>query len=140
MLRIFCHYILSRYAKVITKGHFETNMKHLFTFLIFSLSVSAYADVVSRDNLELTTWHPSSVDRHHAPSYNGVIRVYFKTSAPWGNTNCRQDAADIRSDDQVIISSMLAAFMANKKVKVEVNNSLPTLSDVCKVTAVFIKN
>jgi hypothetical protein len=33
---------------------------------------------------------------------------------------------------------MLAAFMADKTMKVEVDDALPKLSGVCKITAVYI--
>ena len=114
-------------------------MKYCIAVLSILFSALTQAeDVARRDNLEIKTWHPSSINRVNNPKYNGVVRLYFTESGAWGNTSCRQDAADITNEDTALISSMLSAFMANKKMKVEINASLGKIDNVCKITAAFI--
>ncbi|KAB0468683.1 hypothetical protein F7Q91_22835 [Vibrio chagasii] len=115
-------------------------MKKLIFFFTYLIATTTFAQDVIRDNLTISKWHPSSSARLHAPEYNGLTRVYFTEKGPWGSTSCRNDAADIRSEDTHILSAMLAAFMANKTVSIEVNSDLPVVNNVCKMTAAFINN
>ena len=79
-----------------------------------------------------------AVDRVHCPDCSGLTRVYVEPGL-WGNSNCRQDAADLFKEDDHIYSLLLAAWVANKTVTIEVNDSVKPLGDVCKITAIFVK-
>lgn len=113
-------------------------MKYITIAALVFFSQSSFSAPYDRSGLTIKTWHPASSNRVHSPSYNGNTRVYFDTSAAWGTSSCREDSADIPIEDAHIISSMLAAFMAGKTMKVEVNDALPKLSGVCKITAIYI--
>ncbi|EKF9488652.1 hypothetical protein ACUULL_003613 [Vibrio cholerae] len=111
--------------------------KTIFLIVLF-LSFSVEAKVGQRNDLTILQWHPSSSSRIHSPQYNGLTRVYFSEKSEWGSTSCRNDAADIKAEDTHLLSAMLAAFMSNKKVSIEVNDDLSKVDNVCKVTAAFI--
>lgn len=113
-------------------------MKYIAIFVLIFCSQSTLSAPFERGELTIRAWHPSSNNRAHAPSYNGITRVYFNTKGAWGTSNCRDDSGDIPVEDTHIISTMLAAFMAGKTMRVEVNDALPKLSGVCKITAVHI--
>ncbi|WP_104398447.1 hypothetical protein [Vibrio penaeicida] len=115
-------------------------MKKIVALATIFLASNAYSAVGQRDNLVIKTWHPSAGSRPHVVQYNGLTRVYFSTKGAWGNANCRDDSADIVKEDTHLISSMLAAFMAGKRVSVEVNDTLPRVNGVCKITAAFINS
>ncbi|KUI97860.1 hypothetical protein [Vibrio sp. MEBiC08052] len=115
-------------------------MKKIVFISILLLSFSAAAKVGQRNELTILQWHPSSTSRISNPEYNGLTRVYFFTKGAWGGTACRNDAADIKAEDTHLLSAMLAAFMAGKKVSIEVDDSLPKVDNVCKITAAFINN
>jgi hypothetical protein len=113
-------------------------MKYIVIVALFFCSQSSFSAPFHRSGLTIKTWHPASSNRVDSPSYSGNTRVYFDNSAAWGTSGCREDSADISIEDTHIISTMLAAFMAGKTMKVEVSDAIPKLSGVCKITAVFI--
>lgn len=115
------------------------SMRNVFFSCLMLFSGSCLSEVATRDNLVVKQLHPSSNNRLGAPEYNGLTRVYFEAEGDWGNTDCRKDAADVMEDDKNISSHILAAFMADKEMMVEVNDALPRVSGVCKVTAIFVK-
>jgi|GEM_PF-2382790 len=131
-----CHRLLAFSA--ISHINFGDIVKYIFVLILVLSTHVTSAAAFSRSDLVIKTWHPASTNRIHSPSYNGNTRVYFETNGAWGSSSCRVDSADIRLEDTHILSSMLAAFIAGKSMRVEVNDALPTLSEVCKITAVFI--
>ena len=110
----------------------------LVLIVVTSFSAQVYAVKADRSGLKIKTWHPSSTERSAGSSYNGVTRLYFDKTGAWGSTTCRQDAADIMFEDTHLLSSMLAAFVADKTVKVEINDDYARRDNVCKISAVFI--
>ena len=113
-------------------------MKYIAVLFLIFCSQSLLSEPFERTQLTIKTWHPASNNRVNSPSYNGNTRIYFDESSAWETSSCRGDSADISIEDTHIISTMLAAFMADKAMKVEVDDALPKLSGVCKITAVYI--
>lgn len=106
----------------------------VFTALIV-ISNLAFAAPYSRD-VTIESLHPMAVDRVHCASCSGVTRVYVN-SASWGDSNCRTDAADLAFEDTHILSILMAAWVAGKKVKIEVNDTEKPVDQVCRITAAW---
>ena len=105
--------------------------------LALVIASEALAAPINRD-VTITEIHPMSVNRTHCPACSGITRVYVNVAA-WGSSDCRQDAADLLKEDDHIYSTLLAAWLANKAVKIEVNDTVKPLDEVCKITAIWVK-
>jgi hypothetical protein len=120
------------------KGDKMKYLKLISTSIFCIYSAVALSKPVYRD-VTITSFHPMSVDRTHCPTCSGFTRVYVNKSN-WGDTNCRNDAADLHKDDEHILSLLLSAWIAGKSVKIEVNDQSIPIGGVCKITAAWISN
>ncbi|GLT19418.1 hypothetical protein GCM10007938_32000 [Vibrio zhanjiangensis] len=118
----------------------RTNITKLLGFILALLPGMAYAGHTNRD-VTITQIHPISSNRPASPNTQDTIRVYVNP-APWGDTACRQDAADLLKEDSHLLSSLLMAWTTGKSIKMEVDDrSVPTGGNdiVCQLTALYIK-
>jgi hypothetical protein len=79
-----------------------------------------------------------STSRPGAPQSQSVIRIYPATSAAWGSTSCRADAADISMDDWHLYGIAMRAWKDNVTVTITVDDTqiIDTSGDhVCRVMA-----
>jgi len=109
------------------------------TLLILLLLASSYSwsKPVDRKNLSISNIHPMAVDRTHCRKCSGITRIYVN-KGPWGDTNCREDAGDLYKEDDHILSTILFAWDSGKKIRIEVNDQVRPIDEVCKITAVYI--
>lgn len=111
-------------------------IRFLAMVVLIMVASEVFSAPVDRET-SIVKIHPMSLDRPHCPACSGITRVYVNV-APWGNSDCRQDAGDLLKEDDHIYSLLLAAWVANKSVRIEVNNSVKPLDDVCKITAIYV--
>lgn len=106
--------------------------------LVFSLLFVnlAFAQPISRQ-VEIVKFHPMAVERTHCPECSGITRLYVN-QAPWEDSDCRDDAADLLKEDTHLLSILLTAWTTGKSVSLEVNDEVKTLSGVCKITAAYV--
>ena len=78
-----------------------------------------------------------SISRPAAPQAQRVIRLFSTGTAPWGNSTCRDDSADVSMDDWHIFSVALAAWKNKTPVSVTVESTefIDTGDVVCRVIA-----
>ncbi len=113
--------------------------KLVLLVLFFTFSTAVYAKPVDRTDLTIVNVHPMALERTHCPKCSGLTRVYVNRGA-WGDTNCRTDAGDLFKEDDHILSVLLFAWATGKKVRIEVNDQVKPLDEVCKITAVYVSN
>lgn len=99
-----------------------------------------YAKHATRE-VTVTQLHPISSNRPAASSSENSTRVYVNPGA-WGDTQCREDAADLLKEDTHLLSMLLMAWTTGKKITIEIDDtSIPwgPSETVCQVTALYIK-
>ena len=72
-----------------------------------------------------------SANRAEAPATQNLVRVFVEP-APWGMSGCRDDAFDIPSDQEHMVSVVLQADLR----MVIVDDALPIVSGVCQAVLV----
>lgn len=103
---------------------------------LLGLSVVAHSAPATR-SVVITKVHPMAVNRLHCPTCSGYTRIYVQ-SAPWGNTTCRTDAADLAKEDSHLLSVLMTAWVTGKQVVIEVNDASRPIDEVCRVTAMSV--
>lgn len=101
-------------------------MRNLIIFAaIFCFSFSAHAT-----NIDSEAYHEISKLGVHTnenaltSEWNGTTVVYLSTPINWvGETQCNNTRVLIKKGDDHILSSILAAYLAKKKVKLFVNDT-----------------
>ncbi len=91
-----------------------------------------------RRTITITQLHPIAAVRPASPKHINLTRIYVN-NGKWGNTDCRQDAADLRKEDSHLMAILLAAWLNSKSITIEVDSSLRPADTVCQVTALFVK-
>ena len=105
--------------------------------LLCFISSTLLAKPISRQNLKIVNVHPMAVDRTHCAKCSGITRVYVNKGAG-GNSNCRVDAGDLYKEDDHMLSILLMAWATGKKIRIEVNDEVKPIDQVCKITALFV--
>lgn len=100
------------------------------------LSLLASAEPLWRD-VTITKIHPMSIDRPHCANCSGIIRIYVN-AGPWGNSDCRETAADLTQEDSHLLSVLLTGWTTGKNISLEVNDQSRPVDDVCRVTAASV--
>ena len=111
--------------------------KSLFAFFIFSLVGICNAAPYTRNDLTITNMHPMAMDRVHCSQCSGITRIYVN-SGSWGVSNCRADAGDLLKEDDHILAILMMGWVVGKKVRIEVDDTVKPLDEVCKITAVYV--
>ncbi|NOH22391.1 hypothetical protein [Vibrio europaeus] len=89
----------------------------------------------------VTQLHPISTKRPASPNSENSTRIYVNPGA-WGDTTCRQDAADLLKEDTHLLSILLMAWTTGKNIRIEVDDTITPWGpedNVCQVTALYIK-
>ncbi len=117
-----------------------SKLKTLLVLLLMVAPNVVYAKHASRE-VTVTQLHPISTKRPVSPNSENSTRIYVNPGA-WGDTTCRQDAADLLKEDTHLLSILLMAWTTGKKIIIEVDDtSIPwgPNETVCQVTALSIK-
>ena len=107
----------------------------LVSALLLTLQFPVYAASGSRV-VTVSKIHPIAAVRPAGGS--NLIRVYVD-AAPWGQTACRTDAADLQKDDKHLLASLFWAMSMNKQITIEVDDTLTPMDAVCQITAMFVE-
>ena len=117
-----------------------SRFKTLLVLLLLVAPSTLYAKHAIRE-VTITKLHPISSNRPATPSSEDLTRVYVNPGA-WGDTTCRQDAADLLKEDTHLLSILLMAWTTGKNIRIEVDDtSIPwgPNETVCQVTALYIR-
>lgn len=85
----------------------------LLVSLLMIVPNVVYAKHATRE-VTVTQLHPISSNRPAASSSENSTRVYVNPGA-WGDTQCREDAADLLKEDTHLLSILLIAWTTGKK-------------------------
>ena len=116
-------------------------MRHIkYAVFVVAILIAglSYAKPVDRGGLSIQRIHPMAVDRTHCASCSGITRIYVNGGA-WGDTSCRVDAGDLFKEDDHILSVLLLASATGKEIRIEVNDEVQPIDEVCKITAVYVE-
>ncbi|MDH5732001.1 MAG: hypothetical protein OEZ58_23705 [Gammaproteobacteria bacterium] len=117
-------------------------MRIITLLLLIIISISYTGNVYStekrRKDIQIVRIHPMAANRPGSPNTQDITRIYVDT-APWENSSCRQDAADLMKVDTHLLSSLLMAWSTNKKISIIVDDALTPADTVCQVVALFIE-
>jgi hypothetical protein len=89
--------------------------------------------------LKLKKIHPIASKRPAAPATQDMLRVYVN-AAFWGSTDCSQTAFDSPRSEDLLISTLLAAWAAKKTMTVYVDDTLRPMDAACQATALLVNS
>ena len=114
-------------------------IKSLGVLLIITLySITLHAGEYQRQDVTIVRLHPIADNRPAAPAYQNITRVYL-THGAWGNSTCRQDAADLLKTDTHLLSLLITGWTTNKKINIVVDDALRLGDSVCQITALYLE-
>jgi len=117
--------------------------KFALLLLVCTFSAATFAETSVRASLRITSIHPITTERPSNPDYEGMIRLYIKdknygVSTEWDTPSpCRTDAVDVYKDQQHVLDVLIVAWEKQIRVQMEVDDSLPKLDNVCRLTAAW---
>lgn len=108
------------------------------------LAVMAYGGPANaaeqiRSATQIVSITPYAAARPGSVSSQKYTRIGVN-AAQWGtSTTCNQLAADLAPGDANILSTMLSAYIAGKKVSIAVNDTLTPIDSTCQITYIRIE-
>jgi hypothetical protein len=116
-----------RFAKV--------NKSLILTIIILT---PFHARTAIRENVQIESINFISGSRTVSLNSAGLVRLNLP-EGNWGSSDCRTTAADIIPEDTHLHAAALAAIMAGKTVRINIDSTVKPFDDVCKVDSIQIK-
>ncbi len=114
-------------------------MVRIILVLLIVTSELVFATEYVKENVQISSIRPFSEAQVEFPGLANYIRIYMPDSS-WGDSNCRNNAADLSKNDTHILSVLLTAWASGKQIDMYVDDSIPRVhSTVCRLVGVDAK-
>lgn len=106
----------------------------LWTFLP---GYAASAEIEHNIYTPITLLVPVAAGRPAHPEYANKLLVSFSDMS-WIPASCNQNKVYVESTDNMLVSVLMSAFMANKSVRPIVDTSVMLANNYCKLVYAFV--
>lgn len=117
-------------------------MKYVLSIFLMSLSLSVFAtDIQTNTYYGISNFTVHSNSGAITPEWEGVTVVFTSENVTWNKpTSCVTNLVLVKKDDTQILSTIIAANMANKKVRYFVFDDVNIGGTYCFVRGVTISS
>ena len=106
-------------------------------FLAAFLGGNSYAAEGARPAKVIKITSEGSI-RPEFPGHQNLIFLRVNPG-PWGSTDCNQDYAVLRKEENHMVSILLAGWAANKTMNFTVDSTRKLYSDICELVSFSIE-
>ena len=104
----------------------------------FMSSYAASAEIEHNTYTPITILVPIAAERPAQPDLGNKLLVGFSDMS-WIPASCNPNKVYVESTDNVLVSTLLSAFMAQKNVRPIVDTSVMLSNNYCKLVYAFVR-